>query len=71
MIGKMIRFLIVLCLLFTYSSTAHATDIPKPVGQIYVQDFANLLNAEQKEELVNYGMQLDDATGAQLVGDDC
>nr|WP_172373173.1 TPM domain-containing protein [Sporosarcina jiandibaonis] len=63
----MIRPLIALCLLFTYSSTAYAADIPKPVGHIYVQDFANLLNAEQKEELVNYGMQLDDATGAQLV----
>ncbi|QUW23923.1 TPM domain-containing protein [Sporosarcina sp. Marseille-Q4063] len=66
--GKIIRPLIVLCLFFTYSSsTAYAADIPKPEGHIYVQDFANLLNAEQKEELVNYGMQLDDATGAQLV----
>lgn len=63
----MIRTLIVFCLFLTYSSTANAADIPKPVGHIYVQDFANLLNAEQKEELVNYGMQLDDATGAQLV----
>nr|WP_210471301.1 TPM domain-containing protein [Sporosarcina sp. 6E9] len=63
----MLRSLIVFCLLFTISSTAYAADIPKPVGHIYVQDFANLLNAEQKEELVNYGMQLEDATGAQLV----
>ncbi len=66
----MIRSLIALCLLFTYSSTtetANAAEVPKPVGHIYVQDFANILNAEQKEELVNYGMQLDDATGAQLV----
>lgn len=67
MIGKMIRGLIVLCLLLTFSSTADAAEVPKPVGHIYVQDFANVLNAEQKEELVNYGMQLDDATGAQLV----
>jgi uncharacterized protein len=66
-IGKMIRLLIVFCLLFNFSSTAQAADIPKPVGHIYVQDFANILNSEQKEELVNYGMQLDDATGAQLV----
>ena len=70
MIGKIIRSLIAFCLLFTYSSTtetANAAEVPKPVGHIYVQDFANILNAEQKEELVNYGMQLDDATGAQLV----
>jgi uncharacterized protein len=66
-IGKMIRPLIVLCLLFTSSTTVQAADIPKPVGHIYVQDFANLLTAEQKEELVNYGMQLEDATSAQLV----
>lgn len=44
-----------------------AADIPKPVGHIYVQDFANLLSEDQEQELIQYGMQLEEATGAQLV----
>lgn len=70
MIGKIVQSLIAFCLLFTFSSTTptvKAAEVPKPVGHIYVQDFANILTTEQKEELVNYGMQLDDATSAQLV----
>lgn len=64
----MIKVLGVVCLvLFTsLSAEAFAADVPAPVGHIYVQDFANLLTSEQKEELINYGIALDDATTAQL-----
>jgi uncharacterized protein len=66
---KVVRFLAMACLIFlvTFNGTAFATEVPAPIGSsIYVQDFANVLSPEQKEELTRYGMQLDDATTAQL-----
>ncbi len=60
-----------------YEGVTFAADVPPPKGHIYIQDFANVLSASQKEELTQYGMQLDDATTAQLgvlilpnIGDD-
>lgn len=63
-----LRSLIGIVLLFTlsFSSLAFAADVPKPEGHIYIQDFANVLSAEQKEQLTDYSMRLDDATTAQL-----
>ena len=68
MIRTAIRILVVawLLVLTSFSGAAFAADVPSPVGHIYVQDFAHVLSSEQKEELTNYGMQLDDATTAQL-----
>lgn len=43
-----------------------AADIPNPVGDIYVQDFANVLSDNEKQELVELGKYLDDHTEAQL-----
>ena len=45
---------------------ANAAGIPAPVGDIYVQDFANVLTSNQKGELVELGMYLDNETGAQI-----
>ncbi|MEK3886249.1 TPM domain-containing protein [Bacillus sp. FSL K6-3431] len=44
----------------------HAANVPEPVGDIYVQDFAQVLTAEQKKELHDLGIYLDDHTGAQI-----
>lgn len=69
MIRKAVRFLATVCLivLVPFNGMVFAADVPAPTGSsIYVQDFANVLSPEQKEELTRYGMQLDDATTAQL-----
>lgn len=41
-------------------------NIPKPVGDIYVQDFAGVLDDQEKSELIELGKRLDDATKAQI-----
>lgn len=68
MIRNAVRILSVLCLfvLTSFGTVTFAAEVPAPEGHIYVQDFANVLSPEQKEELINYGIQLDDATTAQL-----
>lgn len=66
---KAVRILMTACLIVfvSFNGAAFAADVPAPTGSsIYVQDFANVLSAEQKEELTRYGNQLDDATTAQL-----
>lgn len=40
--------------------------IPEPVGDIYVQDFAGVLDDREKSELIELGKRLDDATKAQI-----
>ncbi|MGG1688850.1 TPM domain-containing protein [Heyndrickxia ginsengihumi] len=45
---------------------AKNADIPSPVGDIYVQDFAHVLTEQQKNELIHLGRQLDDKTKAQI-----
>lgn len=57
-------FLIILfCLL---GNQVHAANVPSPVGDIYVQDFADVLSNEQKKELNELGTFLDEQTGAQI-----
>ena len=41
-------------------------NIPEPVGDIYVQDFAGVLDDQEKSELIELGKRLDDATKAQI-----
>lgn len=41
-------------------------EIPKPQGDIYVQDFANLLTDQQESELIDLGRSLDNQTKAQV-----
>ncbi|PKG25483.1 TPM domain-containing protein [Niallia nealsonii] len=53
--------------LFACGSTFAAENaIPKPVGDIYVQDFAHLLSDDQKQELNQLGRTLEDKTTAQV-----
>ncbi|WP_075619836.1 TPM domain-containing protein [Paenisporosarcina indica] len=55
-----------LLFLLTLAPMIQAATIPKPVGDIYTQDFAGLLNNEQKTEINQMAARLDDATGAQI-----
>ncbi|WP_341285261.1 TPM domain-containing protein [Priestia megaterium] len=60
-------FVLIIALLFNTSSVAFAaSDIPKPVGDIYVQDFANVLNEEEKSEIIDMAEKLDSETEAQI-----
>jgi uncharacterized protein len=43
-----------------------AVQIPDPAGDIYVQDFANVLSENEKQELIELGTYLDDQTEAQI-----
>jgi uncharacterized protein len=55
-----------LLFLFGNSVNAAQVQVPRPVGDIYVQDFANVLNTQQEEELKRLGRQIDDATTSQI-----
>ncbi|MCJ7989902.1 TPM domain-containing protein [Priestia sp. OVS21] len=60
-------FALLLSLLCNMVSVAFAApDIPNPVGDIYVQDFAHLLNDQEKAEINQMGRKLDDETKAQV-----
>ncbi|WP_445486610.1 TPM domain-containing protein [Niallia sp. 03133] len=48
------------------NALAAGNDIPKPVGDIYVQDFANLLSDAEKQELNSIGRSIEDQTTAQV-----
>ncbi|MFT8321813.1 MAG: TPM domain-containing protein [Bacillus sp. (in: firmicutes)] len=48
------------------NALAASSDIPKAVGDIYVQDFANLLNESEKQELNQIGRSIEDQTTAQV-----
>jgi uncharacterized protein len=60
--------LLVFFTLFLLAGNALASDvqIPAPVGDIYVQDFAHVLNETEKTELINVGRSIEDQTTAQV-----
>lgn len=65
-VSKLI-FSLTILMSFVYPAVTLAAEVPKPRGNsIYIQDFANVLSSEQKTELTEYSMRLDDATTAQL-----
>ncbi|MBU8918463.1 TPM domain-containing protein [Neobacillus sp. 114] len=66
---KAISFLLVFLTIFLFAGKAFSEDvqIPEPVGDIYVQDFAHILNDKEKEELQNLGRKVEDQTTAQVV----
>ncbi|WP_052948854.1 TPM domain-containing protein [Mesobacillus campisalis] len=43
-----------------------ALDIPRPVGDIYVQDFADVLSQQEEEEIRRMGRTLEDQTSSQV-----
>jgi uncharacterized protein len=68
---KPIRFFSAILMIFTFlvlqgSVFAEEIKIPAPVGDIYVQDFANALTETEKAELRNIGRTIEDKTTAQV-----
>ncbi|PLS05563.1 TPM domain-containing protein [Neobacillus cucumis] len=65
---RIFSFLLVFTMLFLCAASALAEDVqtPAPVGDIYVQDFAHVLNETEKAELINLGKNLEDRTTAQV-----
>ncbi|WP_066065929.1 TPM domain-containing protein [Neobacillus soli] len=61
-------FLLVFFTFFLCAANALAEDvqIPAPVGDIYVQDFAHVLNETEIVQLRNLGRSIDDQTTAQI-----
>lgn len=66
--NRVFSFLLVIVTLFLFVGRAFAEDIqmPKPMGDIYVQDFANVLNDQEKVELRNIGRTIENQTTAQI-----
>jgi uncharacterized protein len=65
---RVFSFLLVFFTIFLMAGNALASDvqIPAPVGDIYVQDFAHVLNEAEKAELINLGRSIEDQTTAQV-----
>ncbi|MFJ5716102.1 TPM domain-containing protein [Neobacillus sp. NPDC093127] len=53
-------------LLGAANALAEDVQIPSPLGDIYVQDFAHVLNETEKAELINLGRSLENRTTAQV-----
>jgi uncharacterized protein len=66
--SRIFSILLVLFTFFLFSGNALAEDvqIPAPVGDIYVQDFAHLLNETERAELNHLGRRIEDQTTAQV-----
>ena len=61
-----ILFLFFTIFLFSGQVFAEDLQIPTPVGDIYVQDFANILSDQEKNEIRGIGRSLEDQTTAQI-----
>jgi len=66
--NRVFSLLLVCITFFLCGATALAEDdqIPVPVGDIYVQDFAQVLNETEKAELINLGRSIENQTTAQV-----
>ena len=64
----LIYFILLLQCFFAACATAAPQIPPKPTAaaEIYVQDYAQILSAEDKRRLLSIGQELDDKTTAQL-----
>lgn len=65
---KVFSFLVVFFAFFLFAIKTFADDvqIPVPVGDIYVQDFAHVLNESEIAELQSLGREIEDRTTAQI-----
>jgi uncharacterized protein len=65
---RVFSLLLVFFTFFMSAVNTHAEDvqIPAPVGDIYVQDFAKVLNETERTELINLGRNIEDQTTAQI-----
>lgn len=61
-------FLSILILPLLQGTSAFAEDksIPAPVGDIYVQDFADVLSPEEEQQLIRLGRSIDEHSSDQL-----
>lgn len=68
-VNQIFSIFMVLFALFLFAGKSFAEDpqIPAPVGDIYVQDFAGVLTEQEEIELRNIGRTLEDQTTAQIV----
>ena len=64
--SHVIVYAFILLCSFIFNQKAHAATVPDPIGDIYVQDFANILNDNQKNELIQLGAYMEDHTDVQL-----
>ncbi|MBS4217413.1 TPM domain-containing protein [Bacillus sp. FJAT-49711] len=64
--AHLLIILVILIALFLPNKQVFADTVPNPVGDIYVQDFANILTSTQKKELIKLGTYLDKESEAQL-----
>ncbi|MBS4194389.1 TPM domain-containing protein [Lederbergia citri] len=64
--AHLLFILFVFTAIFLTNKHSYAETVPKPVGDIYVQDFANILNAAQKKELIKLGTHLDKESESQI-----
>ncbi|WP_342032466.1 TPM domain-containing protein [Mesobacillus boroniphilus] len=56
----------ILLLLLPTGAIAAPNEIPAPVGDIYVQDFANVLSENEEIQLKNIGSSIDNQTTTQI-----
>jgi uncharacterized protein len=56
----------ILILLLPAGAFAAPNEIPAPVGDIYVQDFANILSESEEAQLRTIGRTIDDQTTSQI-----
>jgi uncharacterized protein len=56
----------ILLLLIPAGAIAAPNDIPAPVGDIYVQDFANILDENEEIQMQNMGRSIEDQTTSQV-----
>lgn len=56
----------ILLLLIPAGANAAPNEIPSPVGDIYVQDFADLLTEDEENQLRNIGRNVEDSTTTQI-----
>ncbi|MGY4794955.1 TPM domain-containing protein [Lysinibacillus fusiformis] len=69
MMNKKVIFMFLICMtmfLFSQKGT-YATTVPAPVGDIYVQDFMELLTKEEKAQLIQMAKELEEETSAKIV----
>ncbi|MCM3573001.1 MULTISPECIES: TPM domain-containing protein [Mesobacillus] len=62
----LVAILGILLLLLPTGAIAAPNEIPAPVGDIYVQDFANVLSENEEIQLKNIGRSIDDQTTSQI-----
>ncbi|MFF2878846.1 TPM domain-containing protein [Gottfriedia sp. NPDC057991] len=64
---KFLSSIFLIGFLFSFATGANAEiKVPAQVGDIYVQDYANVLNREDTQTLIQLGKKLEDTTSAQL-----